>query len=239
MTQGTPETNDLVIRDCYAVSTNDDTKFPDWVAYHLTYREMLGTLSLNRKWQTDPYLEDDETLEASPDAYLGAFTSQRYDRGHLVPLASFVGSRDAQQVNYYSVIVPQKVSLNRGVWKKVEGWERTLVDWYGEIYVLNGTLYEDDMPSLPNAGEPHRVPSGFWKIIVFEDYRPRAIAFVFDQNTRLRAQPVDSVVTIVELEKLTGLTFFPDLPEQNAASFKRESNKAFVIEELQHGIYQE
>jgi len=137
------------------------------------------------------------------------------------------------------VIVPQKVSLNRGVWKKVEGWERTLVDWYGEIYVLNGTLYEDDMPSLPNAGEPHRVPSGFWKIIVFEDYRPRAIAFVFDQNTRLRAQPVDSVVTIVELEKLTGLTFFPDLPEQNAASFKRESNKAFVIEELQHGIYQE
>lgn len=239
MVQGTPETNDLVIRDCYAVSTNDDTKFADWVAYHLTYREMLGTLSLNRKWQTDPCLESDETLEASPDAYIGAFAAQRYDRGHLVPLGSFVGSRDAQQVNYYSVIAPQRISLNRGVWKTVEGWERKLVDWYGEIYVLNGTLYEKDMPSLPNASEPHRVPSGFWKIIVFEDYRPRAIAFVFDQQSRLRAKPIDSVVTVEDLEKLTGLLFFPDIPAEKALSFKRESNRRFVTEELQGDTYRE
>lgn len=239
MTQGTPATNDLVIRDCYAVSTNDDTKFPDWVAYHLTHREMLGTLSLNRKWQTDPYLDSDETLSAIPDAYSGAFAGLRYDRGHLVPLASFVGSRDAQQVNYYSVIVPQRVSLNRGVWKKVEAWERTLVDWYGEIYVLNGTLYEDDMPPLPNVKETHRVPSGFWKIIIFEDYRSRAIAFVFDQQTRLRAKPVDSVVTVAALEKLTGLVFFPDMSDEKAYSFKHESNKRFVKEELQGEVFEE
>jgi hypothetical protein len=29
---GTPATNDLIIRDIYALSSNDSTKFADWVA---------------------------------------------------------------------------------------------------------------------------------------------------------------------------------------------------------------
>jgi endonuclease G len=29
---GTPPTNDLIIRDDYALSSNDETKFADWVA---------------------------------------------------------------------------------------------------------------------------------------------------------------------------------------------------------------
>lgn len=33
---GTPATNDLIIRDIYALSSNDSTKFADWVAYRLT-----------------------------------------------------------------------------------------------------------------------------------------------------------------------------------------------------------
>jgi endonuclease G len=32
---GTPATNDLIIRDDYALSSNDETKFADWVAYGL------------------------------------------------------------------------------------------------------------------------------------------------------------------------------------------------------------
>ena len=30
--EGTPDSNDLIIRDAYALSSNDDTKFADWVA---------------------------------------------------------------------------------------------------------------------------------------------------------------------------------------------------------------
>src|SRR5690606_9298182 len=33
--RGTPYTNDLIIRDGYAMSSNDDTKLADWVAYRL------------------------------------------------------------------------------------------------------------------------------------------------------------------------------------------------------------
>ena len=37
---GTPATNDLIIRDSYALSSNDATKFADWVAYRLTAAEV-------------------------------------------------------------------------------------------------------------------------------------------------------------------------------------------------------
>ena len=35
MPLGTPVTNDLIIRDIYALSSNDANKFADWVAYRL------------------------------------------------------------------------------------------------------------------------------------------------------------------------------------------------------------
>ena len=33
--KGTPKTNDLIIRDIDSMSSNDSTKFADWVAYWL------------------------------------------------------------------------------------------------------------------------------------------------------------------------------------------------------------
>ena len=43
-----PTTNDLIIRDSYALSNNRETKFADWVTYRLTPQEVSGTVGLNR-----------------------------------------------------------------------------------------------------------------------------------------------------------------------------------------------
>jgi endonuclease G len=40
--QGTLPTNDLIIRDIYALSSNDETKFADWAAFRLTPQEVVG-----------------------------------------------------------------------------------------------------------------------------------------------------------------------------------------------------
>lgn len=239
MPLGSNETNDLIIRDCYAVSTNDDTKFADWVTYCLSYREVEGTLPLTRKWQTDPDLEDAETLEAAGhDDYTRAAVL-RYDRGHLVPLASFKGSAHAQEVNLYSVVVPQRVELNRGVWATIEGWEREIVGWYSVAYVICGTLYERKMPALPFADDDHKVPSGFWKVIIFKNgYRWSSISFIVDQGVKRGTKAVDCLVPIQEIEKRTGLTLCPDL-DARYSGFKRSMNKMFVVEELQREIYTE
>jgi DNA/RNA endonuclease G (NUC1) len=80
---GTSDTNDLIIRDGYALSSNDRSKFADWVAYRLEPLMLIGDSDVNRNWTADPWLSDEETLE--PEDYRGAYESIHTDRGHQVP----------------------------------------------------------------------------------------------------------------------------------------------------------
>jgi len=85
---GAPFSNDLIIRDAYALSSNDDTKFADWVAYRIDKKTVMGTAKTTRKWASDPWLDEQETLE--PSDYTGAHAALNVDRGHQAPLASVV-----------------------------------------------------------------------------------------------------------------------------------------------------
>ncbi|MDA3950151.1 MAG: DNA/RNA non-specific endonuclease [Spirochaeta sp.] len=209
MPAGTPPSNDLVIRDLYALSANDTTRFADWVAYRLTPAEVYGELDLARDWRSDPWLDADETLEPSgPDDYSGAYQAHRYDRGHLAPLGSFVGSTAASSVNYYSNIVPQTAQLNRGPWRQLEERVRELVLEHHEVYVTTGPLYDGTpMPPLPGADEPHTVPTGFWKVVMIPGRH--LAAFIMPQQGFSASSPAAFLVSVDEVEERTGLDLFP------------------------------
>ena len=213
---GAPATNDLIIRDLYVLSSNDQRKFADWVCYFLTPHEVDGDLDLERKWRTDPWLAEDETLEATPDNkddYKGAY-AQGYDRGHQAPLASFKGSRFASQVNYYSNITPQRSDMNQGPWKDLEEKVRGLVRKHHRVWVMTGPLYEAQVPGLPNCDEPHTVPSGYWKIVVADDDGTlKYAAFIMGQDTPRDTNFADHVVTIRQIENRSGLDFLWELPD--------------------------
>ncbi len=235
--QGTPATNAMIIRDLYALSLNGQTKFADWVCYYLTPHETMGSLDLERKWRNDPWLKPDEALQASPqDDYQGA-GDQQYDRGHMAPLASFQGSRNACQVNFYSNIVPQKAALNEGPWKNLEDKVRGLVDAYGQVWVMSGPLYERDMPALAKAKRVHKVPSAFWMIVVTPGDRNskdpkdlRVAAFIMDQETPRDAAFQDKLVTVAEVEKRTKLNFFAELPDADQKKLESQKSTAWVKE---------
>jgi endonuclease G len=103
---GTPASNDLIVRDIYALSSNDSTKFADWVAYRLDPGTVVGDAVTKRVWKADPWLADQETLE--PEDYKGANKALRTDRGHQAPLASFKGT-NWQETNYLSNIYPTEI----------------------------------------------------------------------------------------------------------------------------------
>lgn len=208
---GSPSTNDLIVREIYTLSSNDRTKFADWVAYRVT-SETVGT-SEGRRWQADPWLAENETLE--PPDYDGAPAALRIDRGHQAPLAAFSATGFAEDTNFLSNITPQSSALNQAPWQYLEAQERRFVaraqptDPVKALYVLTGPLYERVMPPLPMPGgvERHRVPSGYWKVIATED--GRITAFLFDQTTQRAANYCDSRVTLDEVELRSGLTLFP------------------------------
>jgi len=199
---GTPATNDLIIRDIYALSNNDDRKFADWVAYRLDPWTVSDRSDTTRNWRADPWLDSNETLEPSPDSgdYKGANAALSTDRGHQAPLASFKGSLSWRETNYLSNITPQKSALNQGPWKDLEDAVRELVQTWETVWVMTGPLYERDMPGLPNADEAHKVPSGYWKTVAIGDpTQPttvKAVAFVMDQNTPRNADFTDHIEKI-------------------------------------------
>lgn len=167
MPTGTPPSNDLICRDIYVLSSNDGTKFADWVAFRLDLSNLEEKGKTERIWQADPAIDPAATLE--PEDYTGAYRALGTDRGHLAPLASFKG-KNWQQVNYLSNIVPQKSALNRGEWNSLEEYVRGLVREKGEVYVLVGTFYDRQRPYgvLPGADESHVIPSGFWQIVMYD-----------------------------------------------------------------------
>lgn len=212
---GSPLTNDIIIRDIYILSSNDSTKFADWVAYCVT-KDTIGQTQ-KRTWKPDPWLADDETLE--PEDYDGAFAALKTDRGHQAPLASFTATPNWKATNYLSNITPQKSELNQGPWKKLEDAVRALAKKpdTSAIYVTTGPLYEREMPALPNADESHKVPSGYWKIISTEKNGIiKVAAFLFDQEAERRAKFCEQrfISSVRMIESKTGLNFFPALPEK-------------------------
>ncbi len=72
-----------------------------------------------------------------------------------------------------------------------------------ELYVLTGPLYERDMPALGNAGEPHSVPSAYWKLVI--DAAGNSAGFIFDQATPRDADYCDHSASIDAIEQRSGL----------------------------------
>ena len=215
---GTPETNDLVVREIYALSNNEETKFADWVAYRVT-RETIGTSdSLDRNWQNDDLLAPDATLE--DDDYAGASAALGTDRGHQAPLASFAGTRFWRETNVLSNITPQKSALNQGPWVRLETAVRDAAYALREVYVVTGPTFDPSQQAmqLPRADEPHSVPTGYFKVVA--DSTGRLTAFLFDQDVPRRMDYCEGIVTLDSVEEATGLDLFPREPNWPTGSLR-------------------
>ncbi|MEQ8524690.1 DNA/RNA non-specific endonuclease [Gracilimonas sp.] len=227
---GTPESNDLIIRDLYSLSNNDETKFADWVAYRIDTLTMSGN-DMPRNWKSDPWLHESETLEK--DDYDDAHAILKTDRGHLAPLGSLDGNQNYFETNYLSNITPQKTNLNQGPWKVLERFERDIITTHklsNYIIVYTGTLYEREMETMPRADESAKVPSGYWKIIIVPkaDNQFDTAAFIFDQDTPRNVSPIDSLVTIDEIEERSGLDFFWELENIEENQLEAMSNSSWI-----------
>lgn len=154
------------------------------------------------------------------------YTNSGYDRGHMAPnyaIATRYGEAAQRETFLMSNITPQRHALNAGAWKELE--MRTATSYparFGEIWVLAGPVFGTRPRTLKGGAA---VPEAFFMIMIDEsDGRTRAQAFLFPQETPAGADPANYLVSIDELERRTGLDFFPDLPD--AAENALEAAKA-------------
>ena len=202
----------------FTLSFNAANRTPNWVAWELLGSETDGPVSRgNRFWQ-------DTDIEGCPDR--SDYTSSGYDRGHLCPAADQKWSGQAMSDCFVMAnMCPQAHALNSGAWSTLEKKERLWAERDSALVIVAGPIYESsDTQRIGDAGV--RVPSAFFKVMIapYLD-SPRGIAFVYP-NMTAPGNMQNYVMTIDEVEQLTGFDFFHNLPDdierivESTASFK-------------------
>lgn len=204
---GVPE--QILFNDAYVSSFNATTLMPNWVAWRLTADHASGTFQ--RKGQA--FTPDDRVPEAQRVTTYDYMRSG-YDRGHMCPAGDNKWSAEAmEQCFLLTNICPQNHGLNIGDWNEMENQCRRWAEEYGEIYVVCGPiLYKGHHKTI---GQEHRitVPDAFFKVVICLKGKPWGAGFIY-KNTEGNRPKGDYQNTIDEVERITGLNFFPSLPKK-------------------------
>ena len=196
----------ILTRTGYTTSYNRETKNPNWVAWHLTREHTRGQ---NQRKQV-VFTEDPDV---SPRATNNDYYNSRYDRGHMCPAGDNKWDRRAMNEAFlFTNICPQNHGLNKNEWNDLESQCRSWAREYGAIDIVCGPVYEAHNPRTIGKNKV-RVPDAFFKVILCrKGSNPKAIGFIY-RNVGQKQTLQEAVRTVDEIERLTGIDFFPALED--------------------------
>ena len=202
-----PDDEIIVSHTGYTLSYCEEYEVPYWVAYSLT-KEEVSTQSASRN---DNFREDPSVPTGS--ATLQDYKKSGYDRGHMAPAADFRWSEDAMNDTFYlSNMCPQKHAFNAGIWSDLESAVRSIAYTDEEIYVVTGPVLTDG-PYETIGENKVAVPKYYYKVILdYTDPVIKAIGFILPAENS--SEPLSYfAVTVDKVEEVTGIDFFPALPD--------------------------
>ena len=206
---GAPAPGDIRVirRGEFAIGWSDSLRHPVWCAYHVAKDAKFDA-------GKRPSFRQDRAIPAAPRP--DDYTKSGYDRGHMVPnyaIATRYGDDERRKTFMMSNIAPQTPALNRGVWRELE--HRIADLWtarYGEIWVVVGCISQKDNRETL-AQTDIDVPTDFYQVVVAQEGMDvRAFAVLFKQDVGWHEWAARNLISIDELEQLTGLDFNPELP---------------------------
>ena len=195
----------LLSRIAYVLSYNKETLCPNWVAWKLTAEHTDGEVK-----RIGAYFEDEEVPE--PRATKADYRGSGWSHGHMCPAGDNKWDETAmKESNLLTNMCPQDRGLNSGVWNKIEQDCRKWARKYGEVYIVCGPVLLNRVHETIGVNRVV-VPEAFFKVVLCLTGKPKAIGFVIRNNggTKKRDQFVN---TVDEVERITGMDFFPALPD--------------------------
>jgi len=197
----------IIKHEGYTVSYNSNYCIANWVAYELTSQEAKS----NKNERSNKFVPDPMVNGAT--AYNEDYTRTGFDRGHMAPAGDMKWSAKAMRESFYfSNICPQKPGLNRGIWEQLEEQCRLWAKDNGVLLVVAGPVITENLRRM--GKDRIGVPQFFYKVLCYRKGKTyEGIGFLFENrdygNTELEsvAVPIDSI------EKVTGIDFFPALPD--------------------------
>lgn len=205
----------------YIVEWDCTKKSQRWTCYTLDRSNSKKNVSRwyagqgESQYPWDPDIPMDATLGFDP--YWGS----GYDHGHICPSYDRLNSHEANiQTFYMSNMQPQRNVFNAGLWLKMENivsstWN--LDNFRDTLYICKGGTIDnrDQISTVTSKGMI--VPKYFYMAVLCKNTQGyKAIAFwVEHYNTdHSNDNLINYVVSIDELERLTGIDFFCNLPDE-------------------------
>ena len=212
----TSTTGQIVHHEGYSLSYSEPFEQAEWVAYELK-KAQLSNANFER-----PYFEIDKAIKTGA-AHWRNYKNSGYDRGHLCP----AGDRNYSKAVYdetflTSNISPQEHEFNAGIWNTLEQKVRYWAAKYDGVFVVTGGVLEKDLKTI---GEEHvAVPNQFYKIILDNNKgKIKMLAFLMPNKNSDKAL-YEFVVSVDDIEKLTGIDFFSELDDPIESKLEASSS---------------
>ena len=201
---------DKVYRN-YSFAWSQDDLVSVWVAYPLNKTYTDKVVDRTDAFKYDPILGKDKSSNPG-SGYAGD-----YARGHQLPSADRLCSREANEQTFYGTnIVPQLNEHNEGIWSNLENKVRTVANASDTTYVVTGCTVADATEfSTDTDGKKITIPTAFFKaVLVYKkgaDQEWTSAGF-FTEHKKYSSNDLKPIsMTIDELEEKTGLDFFVNL----------------------------
>ncbi|KAM8967169.1 nuclease EXOG, mitochondrial [Pelodytes ibericus] len=203
----------------HVLSYDQAKKTPRWVLEHLSRDKTVGNADRQHcKFKPDPNIPT--VFNASNDDYY----KSGWSRGHMAPAGDNKFSTEAMAETFYlSNIVPQNYENNAGFWNRLEMYCRDLTKRFDDVWIVSGPLalprtHEDGKKSVTYqviGKDDVAVPSHLYKVVLVRKRgspEPHAIGAFVVPNIPIGFdhQLPEYQVQLEELEKMSGLVFFPE-----------------------------
>lgn len=212
----TSTTGQIVKHHYYTLSYHEKYEQAEWVAYELTNKQ-VSSANFKR-----PYFIKDPKVKTQSANYKN-YKNSGYDKGHLCPAADMNFSEEAFNETFLtSNISPQNHDFNSGIWNRLEQKTRYWAQKYRNLYVVTGGILKPNLETI--GSEKVAVPKYFYKIILdFHEPDMKAIAFLIPHKKTEKGLYY-FVTSIDEIEKLTNIDFFHNLPDEIENNIEASKN---------------
>jgi endonuclease G len=198
----------------YAMLYDKKYKVAYWVAYpmHASY---IGSSGRTDAWGYDPAIAQADQVNLSSSFGNG------YDRGHQIPSGDRTATRDLNATTfYYSNMTAQVSSMNQGIWNNLEQQVRTWTAQSDTLYVVTGAAIRSKTDQTITYSKGSAIPKYYYKALAMKKGDTYyTIAFKINNEVIPSGTSYNSFrMNVSDLEKETGYTFFPKLPNESKTS---------------------
>lgn len=210
----------------YSMCYDPDVKAALWIAYPLHDCYTRKAVDRTDAWGYDPL------IPAKYQVNMEKGMSNGYDRGHQVASADRLASYDMNSQTFYYTNMTAQVGagMNQDIWNNLENMIRNEYICRDTLYVVTGCVMttEDDTQvkwvDNRNGGKV-AVPKAYFKVLLrtksgntgkaVDNSNATTIGFWYENRRYSYSTPrVSDVMSVDEIERLTGFTFFPQISDE-------------------------